>query len=128
MRARGVTEGPRAPAAAAPKTDGPAKPKGIIYVTDSQGRKIGLRKLSASQRFEIDDKIEAKTLSAGLQIKFVASVVSIDQEGLPVVESRKDVLERLDLLDDHGLEAITQPCLDLYGIDLNAAEKAQAKN
>lgn len=101
---------------------------GITIVTDSKGRKIGLKKLSASQRFLIDEKFEAKSAWSGMQIKMVASVVSIDAEGQPDLETRAELLDRLDLLGDDGMEAITEPYLKLYGLEITPEGIQKTKN
>lgn len=101
---------------------------GITVVTDTKGRKIGLKKLSASQRFLIDEKFEAKSAWSGMQIKMVCSVVSIDEEGMPELDTRAELLQRLDLLGDEGMEAITEPYLKLYGLEITPEGIQKVKN
>lgn len=136
-KATNVSEGPapqkpnrsaRRAAEAGGKTQAPVVVAGITVITDSNGRKIGLRKLTPGERFELDDAIEAKTLSAGMTIKLAASVISIGDEATTPITNRAELHERLDELGDEGLAAITEPGLKLYGVDLSELEKAAAKN
>lgn len=110
-----------------PEKAAPVVIAGITVVTDSKGRKIGLRKLTPGERFELDDAVEAKTMSAGMTIKLAASVVSIDEDGLPPISNRAELHDRLNTLGDEGMEAITEVGLKMYGIDLSELEALAAK-
>lgn len=131
MTAAKVT-GVRTGAAAAPLAPKPdaIKPdaNGIVVVTDKGGRKISLKKLKPSQRFQLAENCETKTQSGEMQAIVCASVVGIDQEGMPPVQSKQDLLDRLDELGDAGLAAITGPVLELYGIILDEKAIEAAKN
>lgn len=113
--------------AAPVKAPAPA-PIGIFYVEDSNGRKIGLKKLKPSQRFMLAESVVTKTPSGEMQAIFVASVVSIGEDGCAPLTSHADLLKRLDELDDAGLAAITAPLLKLYGLALDEKDIDLAKN
>jgi hypothetical protein len=60
--------------------------------------------------------------------RIAASVIAIDEDALTPITSAKELYERLDLLGDEGLEAITTPGMKMYGVDLSSLEKLLAKN
>jgi hypothetical protein len=120
----------RQSAAAKESADPPAtaaKP-GIVYITDSIGRRFGLKKLGPSQRYLLAKKIVAENMSTAMQLYTAASVISIDEEGYPQLENEADLLERLDEIGDEGLAAITEPVAEMYGTTVSKDEAATAKN
>lgn len=106
----------------------PAALAGIIYVTDKRQRRIGLKKLKPSQRFMLAESVQTKTPSGEMQAIFAASVVSIGEDGCPPITSSKDLMRRLDDLDDDGLAAITPELLKLYGLTIDEKDIIAAKN
>lgn len=101
---------------------------GIEYVTDSLGRRIGLKKMGPSARYLLAEKIIATNMSTIMQLYTAASVVSIDDEGYPPLESKQDLLARLDEIGDEGLAAITEKVMLMYGGTMSEAEATTAKN
>lgn len=122
-----VRDTANAPAAAAPAAE-PANSFGVSYVTDEKGRKIGLKKLMPSVRFQLSEDCAFKTQDGEMQGIIVASVVGIDQNGWPPVKDRADLMRRFDELDDHGLRAITPACLKIYGMLISQQDVLAAKN
>jgi len=115
--------------AAAPAPAAPApSPFGVDYVFDSRGRKIGLKKLKPSERFLLSKHIETPNLSTLMQAITVASIISIDLDGFPPLKNEADLLSRLDLIGDDGLEAVTEKVMKMYGQTLTPAEATTAKN
>lgn len=110
-----------------PESPSPAL-AGIIYVTDKRERRIGLKKLKPSQRFMLAEAVQTKTPSGEMQAIFAASVFSIGEDGCPPITSSKDLMKRLDDLDDDGLAAITPELLKLYGLTIDEKDIAAAKN
>lgn len=126
---KNVRTGGEASAESAPAIPVAAKPTdGIVYVTDKRGRRLGLKKLRPSQRFALEEATATKTPSGEMQAIFAASVISIDQDGMPPITNRQGLMARLDELDDDGLTAITPACLELYGIQLTDQDVIAAKN
>lgn len=103
---------------AAPKGTEPEQgPGDIIYVTDSQKRRFGLRKLRPSERYSLSKAAGGDTnISCWLQALAVGTVISIDAEGLPAIKSESELMERLDDIGDEGLAAVTPQVLTLYGL------------
>ena len=101
---------------------------GITYITDSGGRRIGIKKLSPSERYALADAVDAKNQSTEMQAIVAASVVSIGDEGYPAVVSRADLLTLLDDLGDEGLAAIAAPVILLYGAAIDEKAVRTAKN
>ncbi len=125
MQVEKIQEGPAG--GQKPEIPPPAALAGIIYVTDKRERRIGLKKLKPSQRFMLAEAVQTKTPSGEMQAIFAASVVSIGEDGCPPIASTKDLLRRLDDLDDDGLAAITPELLKLYGITLDEKDIDTAK-
>lgn len=121
-----VGETPK-PAEAAQKSSA----NGILYVTDSLDRKIGLKKPTPGDRFELDDAIATKTQSAAMQVTVVGCLISIDEEGYPPLwtydNAREEFKKRLGQLGDEGLMAITPAALKLFGIDLDEKDVTRVK-
>lgn len=116
---------------AAPAADAPApapKAPGIVYVTAKDGRKFGLKKLRPSGRFLLAEAVNTTNPSTEMQAIVVATVFSIGDEAFAPVESKKDLLDRLDVVGDEGLSAITPAILEMYGVGLTEKDVAAAKN
>jgi hypothetical protein len=111
-----------------PPTPAAAATPGVTYVTDSRGRRIGLKKLKPSERFKLSEAIDTKTQSGELQKIVVATVVSIDDEAFPPLKDKAGLLNRLDEIGDEGLAAITKPVLEIYGFNFDQADIDLAKN
>jgi len=84
-------------------------PPGFSAVTDSLGRRIVIRKLNAIQRVKV-----LKVLGAAAQVQqyvglafSVAHVVEVAGQRMPPVNSEQAVDNMIALLDDAGLEAIS---------------------
>jgi hypothetical protein len=114
-----------APAAAAAQAP---KAPGIVYVTAKDGRKFGLKKLKPSGRFLLAEAVNTTNPSTEMQAIVVATVFSIDDEAFTPVESKADLLKRLDDVGDDGLSAITPAILEMYGVGLTEKDVAAAKN
>lgn len=106
----------------------PATMPAVTYVVDKIGRRLGLKKLKPSQRFSLEDIVQPKSPSTEMQAIFVATVFSIDDEGMTPIASRKDFMERVDQVGDEGLVAIVEPCMKLYGLSLDEKDILTAKN
>ena len=122
---------------AAAKPESPSAPAaqmagGIAYVEDSTGRKIGLKKPTPGERFELDDAIATKTQAAALQVSIVGFVISIGEDGLPPLwthpDPRAEFKKRLNLLGDEGLMLVTQQAFKMMGMTLDEKGLTQAKN
>ncbi len=112
VRVAEAAEAPPAPAAQSPTQAVIADANRVVFVTDAAGRKIGVRRMSMSVRRRtlkaITPESQTKDRYMGL-VMLAACVVSID--GVPYDplasggnEVRFDGL--IDLLDDHGFEAV----------------------
>jgi hypothetical protein len=123
VKVKNVSEGssPGSPAAA---------PAEITFITDSRGRRFGLKKPTPGDRFELDDCIATKTEAAATQVTVVGCVVSIDEDGLAPLwtydNAREEFKKRLTEIGDEGLLAIAPAVLKLFGLDPTAV--ARAKN
>lgn len=100
-----------------PSADKPArasKAKATV-VTDALGRKIGVRKLSALDKFELSMLMGPQSTNMGAMQHAVmaCSATSIDGEEVSPPATMGQLRIILQRLDDDGLEAVAQAYMDM---------------
>jgi hypothetical protein len=101
-----------------------------VFVTDSTGRQIGLRRMSALDKALLMKGLgKACDSEAYLGMVFIAAhVSSIDGQPFPPARNERQVESLIAVLDDHGLKAVGKGLESIYIDSDTAAEVDLAKN